>query len=101
MTIWVTVIAAGVGCYLLKLAGVAVPSERLPGWLARTVALAPVALLAALVAVQATADGQRLVADPRLVGLAAGAIALLLRAPFAVVLIAAAVSAAGAHVLLS
>ena len=48
----------------------------------RTVAgLLPVALLAALVAVQTFAVGQTLVIDARLAGLIAAVIALLLRAP--------------------
>ena len=53
------------------------------------------ALLAALVAVQAVADGQRLAIDARLAGLAAGAVAVVLRAPFLVVVaVAAGVAAA-------
>ncbi len=54
------------------------------------------ALLAALVAVQAGAKGSSLVFDPaRLAGLAAAVIALMLRAPFLVVILAAAGTAAG------
>ena len=45
--------------------------------------LVPVALLAALVAVQAAGDGQALTFDPaRLAGLGAAVVTLLLRAPF-------------------
>jgi branched-subunit amino acid transport protein len=58
--------------------------------------LVPVALLTALIAVQALAHGRGLELNgPRLAGLAAAVVALLLRAPFLVVLVvAAAVTAA-------
>jgi hypothetical protein len=59
-----------------------------------------VALLAALIAVQAVGHGQSLAIDPaRLAGLGAAAAALLLRAPFLVVIVAAAGTAAGLHAL--
>lgn len=100
MSTWTVVVVASVGCYLLKLAGMAVPPQWLerPG-LRRTVELAPVALLAALVVVQAFGSGRDLVLDPRAAGLLAGLVALLLRAPFLVVLLAAAASAAAVQVL--
>jgi hypothetical protein len=60
----------------------------------RITGLLPVALLAALVAVQTFAVGQTLVIDARLAGLAAAVVALLLRAPFLVVVLVAAVTAA-------
>ena len=57
--------------------------------------LVPVALLAALVAVQAGTAGQALSLDPaRLAGLGAAVAALLARAPFLVVIVAAAVTTA-------
>ena len=58
-------------------------------------ALLPVALLAALTAQQAFADGRTLVLDARAAGLAAAALALLLRAPFLVVVAAAVLVTAG------
>lgn len=94
--IWVAVILCGVGCYLLKLAGLSVPAKLLERPLVERVAdLIPVALLAALIAVQvfAGSDG-RLVVDARLAGLAVAALALVLRAPFIVVVLLAAVTAA-------
>jgi len=54
-----------------------------------------VGLLAALVTVNAFADGTRLVMDARLGALAAAALALALRAPFLVVVVAGAATAAG------
>ena len=81
----------GVGCYLLKLAGVSVPARVLDHPLVERVAdLIPVALLAALVAVQVFADGRPPVVDARLAGLAFAVVALLLRAPFLVVVFGAA-----------
>jgi hypothetical protein len=56
--------------------------------------LIPVALLAALVAVQVFADGTSLTIDARAAGLAAAVVALILRAPFLVVVIVAAATAA-------
>jgi branched chain amino acid efflux pump len=60
----------------------------------RVADMIPVALLAALVAVQVFADGTRLTVDARAAGLAAAVVALLLRAPFLVVVFVAALAAA-------
>lgn len=93
--IWAAVLGTAVGCYLLKLAGLSVPERVLDRPAVRRVAdLIPVALLAALAAVQVVADGSRLVLDARLLGLAAGLVALLMRAPFLVVVGVAALAAA-------
>jgi branched-subunit amino acid transport protein len=93
--IWTTLLAAGIGCYLLKLAGVSLPGRVLDHPLVERVAdLIPVALLAALVAVQVFTDGTRLTIDARAAGLAAAVVALLLRAPFLVVVFVAAAAAA-------
>jgi branched-subunit amino acid transport protein len=89
--VWPVVVAAGVGCYLLKLAGLSVPARVLERPLVRRIAgLVPVALLAALVAVQVAASGQRLVLDERLVGLGAAVVLLVARAPFLLVVVGAA-----------
>ncbi|BFO15872.1 hypothetical protein SHKM778_22600 [Streptomyces sp. KM77-8] len=55
----------------------------------------PVALLAALTAQQTFADGRVLVLDARALGVAAAAVALMLRAPFLVVVGAAVAVTAG------
>jgi branched-subunit amino acid transport protein len=92
---WLAILGAGVGCYLLKLAGLCVPSRVLDHPLVDKVAdLLPVALLSALVAVQVLASGTHLALDARVVGLGVACVALLLRAPFLVVVVAAAASAA-------
>lgn len=92
---WTAILLAGVGCYALKLAGLSVPEKILEHpTVDRVAALIPVALLAALVAVQAFASGTELAFDARVVGLAFAVGALLLRQGFLVVVIGAAVSTA-------
>jgi branched-subunit amino acid transport protein len=101
MTLWLAVLVTAAGCYLLKYAGLAAPRRVLDHPLVRRFAMVvPVALLAALVALQAVTDGRDLVFDaPRLAGLAAAAVALVLRAPFLVVMVIAAATAAGLRAL--
>jgi branched-subunit amino acid transport protein len=93
---WVAVLVTGTGCYLLKLTGLTVPRSVLANPRVRRFAeLAPVALLAALIAVQTFGAGWSLAFDPaRAAGLGAAVVALLLRAPFLVVIVAAAGTAA-------
>lgn len=91
MNTWVTVLVGCALAYLTKLAGYLVPAHWLSGpRLSRVTTLLPVALLTGLVVVQAFATTQRgLTLDARAAGLAAAAVALLLRAPFLVVVAAA------------
>lgn len=97
---WAAVVLASLGCYLLKLAGLSVPSSVLNRpVVARVADLIPVALLAALVAVQVFTAGQHLVLDARALALAFAVGALLLRAPFLVVVFGAATIAALARLL--
>ena len=92
---WTVLLLACAGCYLLKLAGLSLPARVLSHPTVQRVAdLIPVALLAALVAVQVVADGSRLVLDARAAGLAAAVLLLLLRAPFLLVVAGAALTAA-------
>lgn len=97
MIVWIAVAATALGCYGLKVAGLVVPQRVLGDPRVRRFSeLVPVALLTALIAVQALANGRALELNgPRLAGLAAAVIALLLRAPFLVVLLAAAAVTAG------
>lgn len=93
--IWAAVLVTCVGCYLLKLAGLSVPERVLASSRVRSVAaLMPVALLSALAAVQTFGSGMSVVLDARAAGLAFAVVALLLRAPFLVVVVGAAVVAA-------
>ncbi len=95
MTLWLAVVGAGLGCYLLKLAGLSVPPRVLERPLvARVADLIPVALLSALVAVQVLAGNRELVLDARVTGLLVAVGLLLLRAPFLVVVFGAALAAA-------
>lgn len=92
---WAAILLTALGCYLLKVGGLSVPGQVLDHPVAvRLAALLPVALLAALAAVQALAVDTRVVLDARLAGVAAGVVALALRAPFLVVVAAAALTAA-------
>ncbi len=92
---WAAIIGAGIGCYLLKLAGMSIPARVLERPLVERIAdLIPVALLAALIAVQVFANGGHLTIDARAAGLGVAVVALLLRAPFLVVVFSAALTAA-------
>ena len=93
--IWPAVIIGSIGAYLLKLAGYIIPERVLENErIRRLTALLPVALLAALVAVQTFSVGSTLQIDARIAGLAAAIVALILRAPFLVVVLVAAITAA-------
>jgi uncharacterized membrane protein len=95
VTGWVAVLVTAAGCYLLKLAGVLVPERWLEGErITRVLILLPVALLAALAAVQTFATGDHLVIDARVAGVAAAIVALRFRAPFIVVVAVSAATAA-------
>ncbi len=95
---WIVVITVGAGTMLIKAAGpVLLGARPLPAPVRAVVALLAPALLAALVATATLDGGQRLVLDARLVGLGAGALALLLRAPVLAVVIVAAAAAAVAR----
>jgi branched-subunit amino acid transport protein len=89
--LWLAIMIAAVGCYLLKLAGVSLPESILNHPKVQRVAqLLPIAMLAALVAVELFDGGGSYSLDWRtLVGVAAGVIALLLRRGFLVVFVIA------------
>lgn len=92
---WAAVLAGALGCYLLKLAGLSVPPNVLENQRVQRIATAlPIALLTALIVIQTFTTGHRLTVDARAAGLAAAAVAVLLRAPFLVVVGVAALTAA-------
>ncbi|MGA5556295.1 AzlD domain-containing protein [Streptomyces lavendulocolor] len=100
MTVWLAIGLTAAGCYLLKLVGLLVPAGALERPLVqRLAALLPVALLAALTAQQTFSTDNALVVDARAAGLAAAALALVLRAPFLVVVAAAVAVTAGVRAL--
>jgi hypothetical protein len=93
--IWAAVLLGSLGCYLIKQAGVSVPSRVLEDTrVSKVSALLPVALLASLITIQTFTSGHRLAFDARAAGLASAAVAQLLRAPFLVVVAVAATTTA-------
>ena len=99
MSLWTAVLAAGVLAWLTKLAGYLVPQRWLSGpWVNRVMA-ASGALLAALVAVQTFDAGGAVRLDARAAGLLAAVVALMLRAPFLLVIVMAAATAAALRAL--
>jgi uncharacterized membrane protein len=96
---WLIVIAVGAGTILIKAAGpVLLGSRPLPPKVGSAVALLAPALLAALVVSASLSSGSRLVLDARLIGLAAAAVLIALRAPILLVVVVAAAAAALARV---
>lgn len=96
MSGWALVLGASAVCFALKLAGHLVPAALVdrPG-VTRAALLGTVALLAGLTAVQAVAGtAGALVLDARAAALAVAALALALRAPFLVVVVLGAATAA-------
>ena len=92
---WFAIVVAGVGCWVLKAAGLSVPSRWLEKPLVERIAdLIPVALLSALIGVQVFATGHHIAVDARALGLGVAVGLLLLRAPFLVVVFGAALAAA-------
>jgi branched-subunit amino acid transport protein len=84
--VWTTVIVVGVATVTFKSAGpVLLGGRPLPAKLAAVVELLAPALLAALVVTQTLGGDEEVVVDARLAGVAAAAVALLLRAPILVV----------------
>jgi uncharacterized membrane protein len=76
------------GTYVMKSAGPLAASGRaLPPRVQALAELVPAALLAALVANQTVIDGAAMTVDARLVGVGVAAVAVALRAPFAVVVL--------------
>jgi branched-subunit amino acid transport protein len=93
---WIVVLGAGVGTILLKgLAPAMLGGRALPTRLLGAMALLGPALLAALIVTNTFADGRALALDARAAGLLAGLVAVLLRAPVLVVILAAAATAGG------
>lgn len=100
MSGWTAVLAASALCLALKLGGHLLPARFLSGErVSRVAALVTVALLAALVAVQTLAGGQALRLDARVPAVAVAVAALALRAPFILVVVLAALTAAALRAL--
>lgn len=94
-TMWLTVTLAALVVLGLKMLGHLVPARVLErAAVTRVAGMVTVALLAALVAVQGATSGRGLVLDSRIPALLVAAIALKLRAPFLLVVVLAAATAA-------
>lgn len=93
--LWLAVVGTSVLAFALKYLGMRVP-ERLTSHprLQAVNAYIPVALLAALVAVQSATEKSTIVIDHRLAGLGVAALALVARTPYFVVVISAAATSA-------
>lgn len=95
MSLWSWLLVACALAYGWKLVGYLVPARLLENpRTSRIAGTMTIGLLASLTVVNAVVSGQQIAADARLGALAAAAIALSLRAPFLVVVIAGAGTAA-------
>jgi branched chain amino acid efflux pump len=93
--VWLVVALSGAATMLIKATGpVLLGGRGLSPRLVGVVQLLAPAVLAALVATQVFADDRDLVIDSRLVGLAAGAVAVVARAPLIVTVAVAAAATA-------
>jgi uncharacterized membrane protein len=95
MSLWIWLLVACALAYAWKLMGYFVPARLLDDpRMSRVAGTMTIGLLASLTVVNTFATGQSLAADARLGALGAAAIALALRAPFLVVVLAGAGTAA-------
>ena len=90
---WSALLLLAAGAYAFKLIGLLV-GDRLSERFSVVAGLLPAALFAAIVVLMTFTEGSRLVFDARLVGVAAGAVALWRRAPFVLVVLIATASTA-------
>ena len=96
MNLWLWLVLACLLAYAWKFLGYLVPADLLRNpRMSRIAGTMTIGLLASLTIVNAVAAGQSLVLDARLGALAAAGLALCLRAPFLVVVLAGAGAAAG------
>ena len=92
---WVATIGTSALAFLIKYSGTLIPGKVLESDAVRKInALLPIAMLSALVAVQAFANKKELAVDHRAAGLLVAAIALKLKAGFPVVVGSAALVSA-------
>lgn len=95
MSLWIWLLIACALAYAWKLMGYFVPAKLLENpRMSRVAGTMTIGLLASLTLVNAAASGQSLATDARLGALAAAAIALAVRAPFLLVVVLGAGTAA-------
>ncbi len=96
--IWIAVIGTSLIAFALKYAGHSIPQRWLENpKIQRVNLLIPIALLSALVAVQTFTTKTTVMIDHRLAGVGVAVIALLLKAPFPVVVLSAAITSAAIY----
>ena len=92
---WLVIAVVGAVTILFKASGPVLLGKReLPPRVAAVVEVLAPAMLAALVVTQTVGGDRELVVDQRLAGVAAGAVAIWLRAPLLAVMVVAAATAA-------
>ena len=92
---WLVVAVVGAATILFKASGpVLLGGRKLPSRVVALVEVLAPAMLAALVVTQTVGGDRELVLDERLVGVAAGGVAIWLRAPLLAVMVVAAVATA-------
>ena len=85
---WISILALSGGAYLFKLVGL-FAGDHLTIRVARVTRLLPAALFSAIIVTMSFTDGDSLVLDGRLIGLAVGILAVWRRAPFVVTVLSA------------
>ena len=97
-TLWIAVIGSSALAFATKYLGASVPEKYLSHPRAlRINTLIPIALLTALIAVNTFADKSKLVIDNRALGMATAILLLIVKAPFPVVVVGAAITSALAY----
>ncbi|HEY0617709.1 MAG TPA: AzlD domain-containing protein [Kribbella sp.] len=100
MTLLVAILVLAVGTFSLRIAGPMMRTRfELPARAEKVLAAAAVVLLAALVATAALTDGHGAAGIARPAGVLVGGVLALRKAPFVLVVVAAAATAAGLRLL--
>ncbi|CAB4752125.1 unannotated protein [freshwater metagenome] len=95
---WIATLGTSVIAFILKFTGHSIPQHWLDNpRLQRVNALIPIALLSALVAVQTFTSESKVMIDHRLAGVSVAVLALILKAPFPVVVMSAALTSAAIY----
>lgn len=95
---WIATIGTSVIAFALKFTGHSIPQHWLDSpKLQRVNALIPISLLSALVAVQTFTSENKVMVDHRLAGVSVAVLALILKAPFPVVVVSAAFTSAAIY----
>jgi hypothetical protein len=93
--LWIVVIGASIALFALRYSGYLIPEKYLTNpRVLRINTLIPIVLMSAMVGVQSVTEKGALVIDQRLAGIAVAVVALMLKAPYFVVMISAALTSA-------